>query len=65
MIRQRQGAKAVLVSARPWSKDMVKALETRTSCGFELISDPRELTMERLTFPKAEICFLSTLVASH
>jgi methionyl-tRNA formyltransferase len=41
--------KAVLASARPWNKDMVRALEARTSWSFVPISDPRDLTVERLS----------------
>lgn len=40
---------AVLVSARPWNKGMIQNLEARTSCSFTLISDPRDLTVERLS----------------
>ena len=41
--------KAVIASARPWNKDMVQALEARTSWSFVPIADPRDLTVERLS----------------
>ena len=41
--------KAVIASARPWNRDMVEALEARTSWSFVPISNPDDLTFERLS----------------
>src|SRR5467141_918583 len=42
-------ARAVVVSARPWNTRLLAALEQRTAYSFELISDPQDLSLERLS----------------
>lgn len=39
----------VLVSGRPWNRDMVEALRSRTGSDFVLISDPKDLTVAKLS----------------
>jgi len=45
---KRQG-RAVIASDRPWNAGMVATLRERTAYSFELISTPRDLTVERLS----------------
>jgi methionyl-tRNA formyltransferase len=49
--------KAVIASARPWNKDMVQALEARTSWSFVPISNPSDLTVERLSSIAPKLVF--------
>src|SRR4051812_8679688 len=54
---EKRKRKVVLVSQRPWSKGMAQSLEARTAYGFELISDPLLLTVERLSSIAPEFIF--------
>jgi methionyl-tRNA formyltransferase len=54
---EKRKGKVVLVSGRPWSKGMAESLEARSAYGFELISDPLQLTVERLSSIAPEFVF--------
>lgn len=48
----------VLASTRPWNRKMADALGARTGCGFVLISDPTELTAEKLASINPKFIFI-------